>query len=181
MCQELNANVFIVDHDLSPAQGRNLEKALEIRVIDRTELILDIFARRAQSRQAKLQIELAQLRYQLPRLKQMWTHLERTGGGIGTRGPGETQLETDKTLARDRITLLEKQLTTFGNKRKSSRPGAANSSGRPCRLYQRWQKRAFERAFAPDRTRRFGSRYVVCDPGRDHAQSRIGRRAAPSY
>jgi len=111
LCDELKVEVLIVDRDLTPAQGRNLEKALERRVIDRTELILDIFARRAQTRQAKLQVELAQLRYQLPRLKRMWSHLERTGGGIGTRGPGETQLETDKTLARDRITLLERQLT----------------------------------------------------------------------
>lgn len=111
LVDELKVEVFIVDADLSPAQGRNLENALEVRVIDRTEIILDIFARRAQTRQAKLQVELAQLRYQLPRLKRMWSHLERTGGGIGTRGPGETQLETDKTLARDRITLLERQLS----------------------------------------------------------------------
>ena len=104
------AEVFIVDRDLTPAQGRNLESKLKCRVIDRTELILDIFARRAQTKQAKLQVELAQLRYQLPRLKRMWSHLERQGGTIGLRGPGETQLEIDKTLARDRISLLEKQL-----------------------------------------------------------------------
>lgn len=110
MFAELGAEVLVVDCDLTPAQGRNLESALKTRVIDRTELILDIFARRAQSKQAKLQVELAQLRYQLPRLKRMWSHLERQGGGVGTRGPGETQLETDKTLARGRISLLEKQL-----------------------------------------------------------------------
>lgn len=110
LVQESAADVLIVDCDLSPAQGRNLENALEVRVIDRTELILDIFARRAQTRQAKLQVELAQLRYQLPRLKRMWTHLERIGGGIGLRGPGETQLETDRRLAGERIALLEKQL-----------------------------------------------------------------------
>lgn len=110
LTQQQSADVVIVDHDLSPAQGRNLENALNVRVIDRTELILDIFARRARTRQARLQVELAQLRYQLPRLKRMWTHLERTGGGIGTRGPGETQLETDRNLARERIGLLEKQL-----------------------------------------------------------------------
>ena len=113
MIDEENIEVFIVDRDLSPAQGRNLEKKLECRVIDRTELILDIFARRAQSKQAKLQVELAQLRYQLPRLKRMWSHLERQGGNIGMRGPGETQLETDKSLARQRISLLEKQLGTI--------------------------------------------------------------------
>jgi GTP-binding protein HflX len=113
LIEESEAEVFIVDCDLTPAQGRNLEKALECRVIDRTELILDIFARRAQTKQAKLQVELAQLRYQLPRLKRMWSHLERQGGSIGMRGPGETQLETDKTLARDRISLLDKQLSSI--------------------------------------------------------------------
>jgi GTP-binding protein HflX len=110
MCRELNVDVLVVDRELSPAQGRNLENKLKVRVIDRTELILDIFARRAQTRQAKLQVELAQLRYQLPRLKRMWTHLERIGGGIGLRGPGETQLETDRRLAGERIALLDKQL-----------------------------------------------------------------------
>ncbi len=118
LCQAEKVDVVIVDCDLSPAQGRNLEKALNVRVIDRTELILDIFARRAQTRQAKLQVELAQLRYQLPRLKRMWTHLERTGGGIGTRGPGETQLETDRNLARSRITSLERQLADIRRQKK---------------------------------------------------------------
>jgi len=111
MIKEHDANLIIADCDLTPAQGRNLEKELDIRVIDRTELILDIFARRAATKQAKLQVELAQLRYQLPRLKRMWTHLDsQTGGGVGLRGPGETQLETDKRLAGTRIALLEKQL-----------------------------------------------------------------------
>lgn len=111
LCEEQEADVVVVDSDLAPAQGRNLESALNVRVIDRTELILDIFARRAQTRQAKLQVELAQLRYQLPRLKRMWTHLDSLAGGrIGTRGPGETQLETDRRLANVRIALLEKQL-----------------------------------------------------------------------
>ena len=108
--EEQNIEIFIVDCDLTPAQGRNLESALKTRVIDRTEIILDIFARRAQSKQAKMQVELAQLRYQLPRLKRLWSHLERQGGGVGMRGPGETQLETDKQMARDRIFQLEKQL-----------------------------------------------------------------------
>lgn len=111
LCREQDANVVVIDTELTPAQGRNLESAIERRVIDRTELILDIFARRAQTRQAKLQVELAQLRYQLPRLKRLWTHLDsQTGGGVGLRGPGETQLETDKRLAGTRIALLEKQL-----------------------------------------------------------------------
>jgi len=108
------ADLLVVDCDLSPAQARNLESALKMRVIDRTELILDIFARRAQTKQAKLQVELAQLRYQLPRLKRMWTHLDtQSGGSIGLRGPGETQLETDKRLANTRIELLQKQLRTI--------------------------------------------------------------------
>jgi len=110
ICERERVDVMVVDRELSPAQGRNLENILKVRVIDRTELILDIFARRAQTRQAKLQVELAQLRYQLPRLKRMWTHLSRIGGGIGLRGPGETQLETDRRLAGERVALLEKQL-----------------------------------------------------------------------
>lgn len=118
LCADTDADVVIVDCDLSPAQGKNLEETLKIRVIDRTELILDIFARRAQTAQAKLQIELAQLRYQLPRLKRMWVHLGRTGGGIGTRGPGETQLETDRSMARDRVTLLERQLDVIRKQKK---------------------------------------------------------------
>jgi GTP-binding protein HflX len=100
----------VVDNDLTPAQGRNLEKAWNVRVIDRSELILDIFARRARTGQARLQVELAQTEYLLPRLKRMWTHLERMEGAIGARGPGETQLETDRRLIRKRISDLKKQL-----------------------------------------------------------------------
>jgi len=103
-------DAVVVDNDLTPAQGRNLEKAWEVRVIDRSELILDIFSRRAKTRQARLQVELAQTQYVLPRLRRMWTHLERTEGAIGARGPGETQLETDKRLLRKRISDLRKQL-----------------------------------------------------------------------
>ncbi len=97
------ANLVIFDEDLSPAQGKNLEDLLEVRVLDRTELILDIFATRAQSREAKLQVELAQLEYLLPRLRRMWSHLSRIRGGIGLRGPGDTQLETDRRLIGTRI------------------------------------------------------------------------------
>ncbi|HEX7548352.1 MAG TPA: GTPase HflX, partial [Candidatus Methylomirabilis sp.] len=89
-------DVVILDEELSGSQQRNLEKLLGLRVVDRTGLILDIFAQRAQTREGKLQVELAQLDYRLPRLAGAWTHLERLGGGIGTRGPGETQLESDK-------------------------------------------------------------------------------------
>ena len=103
-------DAVVVDNDLTPAQGRNLEKAWKVRIIDRSELILDIFARRAQTRQARLQVELAQNEYMFPRLRRMWTHLERMEGAIGTRGPGETQLETDRRLLNKRITDLKKQL-----------------------------------------------------------------------
>ena len=108
--EALKPDVVAVDNDLSPAQGRNLEKALGCRVIDRSELILDIFASRARTRQAQLQVELAQNEYLAPRLRRMWTHLERTEGAIGARGPGETQLETDRRLLRKRITDLKREL-----------------------------------------------------------------------
>ncbi|MFN3420726.1 MAG: GTPase HflX [Armatimonadota bacterium] len=110
MCAELGADLVIFNHDLTPAQARNLEKLLNVRVVDRTELILDIFAKRARTKQAMLQVELAQLQYQLPRLRRMWQHLSRLGGGIGTRGPGETQLEVDQRRAKKRISDLQKQL-----------------------------------------------------------------------
>ncbi|MFA0741804.1 MAG: hypothetical protein DFNUSKGM_001921 [Candidatus Fervidibacter sacchari] len=110
MCAELGADLVIFNHDLTPAQARNLEKLLNTRVVDRTELILDIFAKRARTKQAMLQVELAQLQYQLPRLRRMWQHLSRLGGGIGTRGPGETQLEVDQRRAKKRIADLQRQL-----------------------------------------------------------------------
>jgi len=105
-----NASLVVFDDDLSPAQGAALEKRLEIRVLDRTELILDIFALRARTAESRLQVELAQLQYLRTRLKRMWTHLSRTQGGIGTRGPGETQLETDRRIIDRRITRLRRQL-----------------------------------------------------------------------
>ncbi|HEV8111538.1 MAG TPA: GTPase HflX [Planctomycetota bacterium] len=108
--QRFSPTAVVVDNDLTPAQVRNLEKAWGVRVVDRSELILDIFARRAQTRQARLQVELAQNEYLAPRLKRMWTHLERTEGAIGTRGPGETQLETDKRLLKKRILVLRDEL-----------------------------------------------------------------------
>ncbi|MCP3918347.1 MAG: GTPase HflX [bacterium] len=103
-------DAVVVDNDLSPAQIRNLEKAWDKRIIDRSELILDIFSRRARTRQARLQVELAQNEYLLPRLRRMWTHLERMEGAIGTRGPGETQLETDRRLLNKRVTDLKREL-----------------------------------------------------------------------
>lgn len=105
------ADVVIFDNDLSPAQARNLEKSLGVKVLDRSEVILDIFAGRARTAESKLQVELAQLEYSLPRLKQMWSHLSRQkGGGIGLRGPGETQLETDRRLVGGRIRDLKRKL-----------------------------------------------------------------------
>ncbi|MFN4259612.1 MAG: GTPase HflX [Gemmataceae bacterium] len=105
-----DADVVIFDNDLSPAQVRNLEKATQIKVLDRSELILDIFATRARTVEARLQVELAQLEYALPRLRQMWTHLSRYTGGIGLRGPGETQLEEDRRLVAQRIRDLKTRL-----------------------------------------------------------------------
>jgi GTP-binding protein HflX len=105
-----DADVIIFDNDLSPAQVRNLEKATEIKVLDRSELILDIFATRARTAEARLQVELAQLEYALPRLRRMWTHLSRYTGGIGLRGPGETQLEEDRRLVDHRIRDLRNRL-----------------------------------------------------------------------
>jgi GTP-binding protein HflX len=108
--QGKNIRIVIFDDELSGSQITNIEKALDVKAIDRSDLILDIFARRAKTAQAKAQVELAQYQYILPRLRGMWKHLERLGGGIGTRGPGETEIETDRRIVRDKITLLRKRL-----------------------------------------------------------------------
>jgi GTP-binding protein HflX len=115
------AEVLLVDHELDPAQQRTLENLLQARVVDRTQLILDIFAQHAVSAEGKLQVELAQLEYNLPRMRGMWQHLERLGGGVGTRGPGESQLETDRRLARRRITLLRRRLRDLRKQREVRR------------------------------------------------------------
>ena len=104
------ANIIIFDDELSGSQITNIEKVTDVKTIDRSDLILDIFARRAKTARAKAQVELAQYQYILPRLRGMWKHLERLGGGIGTRGPGETEIETDRRIVRDKITLLRKRL-----------------------------------------------------------------------
>jgi GTP-binding protein HflX len=104
------ADVIIFDDELSGSQITNIEKATDVKTIDRSDLILDIFARRAKTARAKAQVELAQYQYILPRLRGMWKHLERLGGGIGTRGPGETEIETDRRIVRDKISLLRKRL-----------------------------------------------------------------------
>ena len=116
-----DATLVIFDEDLSPAQGSTLERRLGVRVMDRTELILDIFALRARSAEAKLQVELAQLEYMRHRLKRMWTHLSRTEGGIGARGPGEQQLETDRRLVDRRIARLRRSLETIRRSRNTQR------------------------------------------------------------
>jgi GTP-binding protein HflX len=108
--QDRDIRVIIFDDELTGAQINNIEKVLDVKTIDRSDLILDIFARRAKTAQARTQVELAQYQYILPRLRGMWKHLERLGGGIGTRGPGETEIETDRRIVRDKITLLRKRL-----------------------------------------------------------------------
>ncbi len=115
------ADVVLFNHELSPAQERNLEQELQCRVVDRTGLILDIFAQRAQTFEGKLQVELAQLRHMSTRLVRGWTHLERQKGGIGLRGPGETQLETDRRLLRERIRTIEKRLEKVDRQRDQGR------------------------------------------------------------
>ncbi len=128
-CGEKHVSSLIFDDELSPAQGRNLEELTGRKVLDRTQLILDIFARRARTREGRLQIELAQLQYLLPRLTRMWTHLSRQTGGIGTRGPGETQLEVDRRRVQERIARLERDLREVRKHRTVQREG---------RLRQNW-------------------------------------------
>jgi len=122
-CQDQQVTSVIFDDELSPAQGRNLENLIARKVLDRTQLILDIFAQRARSREGRLQIELAQLQYLLPRLTRMWHHLSRQTGGIGTRGPGETQLEVDRRRVQERIARLERELESVRKTRAIQRQG----------------------------------------------------------
>jgi GTP-binding protein HflX len=122
-CQDQQVTSVIFDDELSPAQGRNLENLFARKVLDRTQLILDIFAQRARSREGRLQIELAQLQYLLPRLTRMWHHLSRQTGGIGTRGPGETQLEVDRRRVQERIARLERELEAVRKTRAVQRQG----------------------------------------------------------
>ena len=121
--QDTSSTLLLFDEALSPVQGSNLEKALAVRVMDRTEVILDIFATRARSVEAKMQVELAQLEYLLPRLTRMWTHLSRIRGGIGLRGPGETQLETDRRVIRRKISNLKRRLEEVAHHRANQRQG----------------------------------------------------------
>ena len=116
---EIGAVIF--DDELSPGQQKNIERELKCKIVDRTSLILDIFAQRAQTSYARTQVELAQYQYLLPRLAGLWTHLERQKGGIGMRGPGETEIETDRRIVRDRITLLKKQLQKIDRQMETQR------------------------------------------------------------
>lgn len=127
-------NSIIFDDELSPAQARNLERLFSRKVIDRTQLILDIFAQRAKTREGKLQIELAQLQYLAPRLTRMWTHLSRQSGGIGTRGPGETQLEVDRRRVQERIARLERELEQVRKHRQVQRAGRQRHHWPACAL-----------------------------------------------
>lgn len=127
LVQERKADLVIFDDELKPLQAKNLERELNVRVMDRSELILDIFATRARTREAKLQVELAQLEYLLPRLARMWTHLSRIRGGIGLRGPGETQIETDRRLIGQRIAELKKRLKGVASARATQRKGRSGT------------------------------------------------------
>src|SRR6266850_4995041 len=122
-CRTLDVDTVIFDDELSPAQNRNLEKIFNCKVLDRTALILDIFAQRARTREGKLQIELAQLRHLLPRLTRYWTHLSRQKGGIGMRGQGETQLENDRRKVQERIDKILDELETVRCQRATQRHG----------------------------------------------------------
>lgn len=126
LVEETGGTMIVFDEELSPAQGKNLEQAVGVRVVDRAELILDIFATRARTAEARMQVELAQLQYMLPRLTRMWAHLSRVRGGIGMRGPGETQLETDRRLVGVRIARLKRELAKVERRRITQRQGRSD-------------------------------------------------------
>ncbi len=128
--EALEIQIAIFDDELTPVQLRNLEKELNIKVLDRSSLILDIFASRARTREAKTQIELAQLEYILPRLTRAWTHLSKQHGGIGTKGPGETQIETDRRLVKTRISLLKEKLVAIEQQHATRRLGRSDELAR---------------------------------------------------
>lgn len=127
LCQKEKVDTVIFDDELSPAQGRNLEKLFECKILDRTSLILDIFAQRARTREGKMQIELAQLQHLLPRLTRFWSHLSRQKGGIGMRGDGETQLETDRRRVQDKIASISRELVEVRRHRSTQRQGRQRS------------------------------------------------------
>ena len=138
--QATGFTMLVADDELSPKQQRSLEALLDVKVVDRSRIILDIFAQRAQTHEGRIQVELAQLEYQLPRLTRLWTHLSRTGGGIGTRGPGETQLETDRRVIRQKIRKTRERVEEVrappGDRRSGSGP-APSAHSRHSRVHQR--------------------------------------------
>ena len=125
---ETGFSLLIADDELSPSQQKALESLLNVKVIDRSRLILDIFALHAQTHEGRLQVELAQLEYQLPRLTRLWTHLSRTGGGIGTRGPGESQLETDRRIIRTRIAKMKERVEQVRTQRTTAATRTSTST-----------------------------------------------------
>src|ERR1700710_2563184 len=194
LLKEADANLVAIDDELTPRQERNLEEAIGMPVIDRTAVILDIFAGHANSADGKLQVELAQLEYNMARMRGLWTHLERLGagrmdGGIGTRGPGESQIETDRRLARDRIAGLRRRLVRLGRQRggmRARREAAGPprrhlaAPGRARRLHQRGQVDPAQRADR-ERGRRRGGGQALPYPRPDHAQDRALGPGLPAH
>ena len=149
------------------------------RVVDRTQLILDIFAQHARSSEGKLQVELAQLEYNLPRMRGMWQHLERLGGGVGTRGPGESQLETDRRLARTRVSLLKRRLRGLRGQRSTRRKERLRTSAPDDRARGVHQRREVDAPERADRRARIGRRSALRDARPDDARVRARREALP--
>ena len=175
--KESGAESLLVDDELDPAQQRFLENALDTRVVDRTQLILDIFAQHATSAEGKLQVELAQLEYNLPRMRGMWQHLERLGGGVGTRGPGESQLETDRRLARHRISVLKRKLKDLEKQRATRRKERRRAETPTIALAGLHERRQVD---APERAHRLGR--VGREPALPHARPddpRLRARRSP--
>ncbi len=167
----VHATLVVFDEELSPGQGQSLEESLGTRVMDRAELILDIFSTRARSSEAKLQVELAQLQYMLPRLTRMWTHLSRIRGGIGLRGPGETQLETDRRMIRKKISLLGEKLQDVARHRETIRSGTECAAVGCARwLHQRGQVEHPPRTLRRARDLRRGQ--ALCHPRHADARGR---------